>query len=81
MMAILRDHGPNADQNWTPARGITGATVCMHAGFGPVRVSQTTGSWVAALKPGQAVHWATGTSAPCTSIFKPVWIEAGHAMR
>jgi secernin len=77
MMAILRDHGPNADENWTPARGLTGATVCMHAGFGPVRVSQTTGSWVAALKPGQAVHWVTGTSTPCTSIFKPVWIEAG----
>lgn len=49
----------------------------MHAGFGPVRNSQSTGSMVSEIGAGGAVHWLTGTSAPCTSIFKPVWIDAG----
>jgi len=42
-----------------------------------VRVSQTAGSWVADIKPGGALHWVMGTSTPCTSIFKPVWMDAG----
>ena len=76
-MRVLRDHGPDADENWLPARGLTGAEVCMHASFGPVRVSQTTGSMVSHLKPGCSTHWLTGTAAPCTSIFKPVWMDTG----
>lgn len=76
-MRVLRDHGPDADENWLPARGLTGAEVCMHASFGPVRVSQTTGSMVSHLKPGCSTHWLTGTAAPCTSIFKPVWMDSG----
>ena len=74
---FLRDHGPDADQDWTPAKGLTGAEVCMHAGFGPVRVSQATGSMVSRLSPDGDTHWLTGTSAPCTSIFKPVWMDGG----
>lgn len=77
MMAILRDHGENSGETFTPVKGITGATVCMHAGFGPVRVSQTTGSWVSELDTDTTVHWVTGTSTPCTAVFKPVWMEAG----
>ncbi|MBN1265051.1 MAG: C69 family dipeptidase [Anaerolineales bacterium] len=77
MMAILRDHGEHAGDSFTPVKGLTGAAVCMHAGFGPIRVSQTTGSWAAALDPERTVHWLTGTSTPCTAVFKPVWIEAG----
>ncbi|HEY64415.1 MAG TPA: peptidase U34 [Caldilineae bacterium] len=76
-MAILRDHGPQAGPDWTPARGLIGSTVCMHAGFGPVRGSQTTGSMVSRLTPEIQTHWLTGTAAPCTGIFKPVWIDAG----
>lgn len=77
LMAVLRDHGSGAGEDWTPVHGLTGTTVCMHAGFGPVRVSQTAGSWVADIKPDGALHWVTGTSTPCTSLFKPVWMEAG----
>jgi dipeptidase len=84
-MALLRDHGTDtaeAARGWTPARGpvagLLGQTVCAHAGFGPVRISQSTGSWVSHLgADGTFTHWVTATSAPCTSVFKPVWIDAG----
>ncbi|MDW8319192.1 MAG: C69 family dipeptidase [Anaerolineae bacterium] len=76
-MAVLRDHGSAAGPGWTPARGVTGATVCMHAGWGPVRISQSVGSLVSHLRAERQTHWVTGTSAPCTGIFKPVWLDAG----
>lgn len=76
-MSLLRDHGESASQKYAPDRGITGAEVCMHASAGPIRGSQTTGSMVTEINNGHAIHWLTGTSAPCTSIFKPVWIDAG----
>jgi dipeptidase len=76
MFDLLRNH-VNAQPNWTPAKGITGSDVCMHAGFGPIRGSQTTGSMVAHLDSDFMTFWVTGTSTPCTSIFKPVWFEAG----
>ena len=78
MMAILRDHGVAAegDASWHPARA-TGRTICMHAS-GHDRRGQTTASMVSQLHAdGSALHWVTGTSAPCLSIFKPVLIEAG----
>ena len=65
--SILRDHG-DAD---SPAKGVTGQTVCAHAGPGPIRVAQSTGSMVAHVGDDITV-WLTGTSAPCTSVFKPV---------
>jgi secernin len=75
MMATLRDHGGAVDSFWHPDQGLTGATVCMHAGFGPIRGSQTTGSMVSHLHPDCPTHFFTGTAAPCTSIFKPVWLD------
>ncbi|HEY3344633.1 MAG TPA: C69 family dipeptidase [Anaerolineaceae bacterium] len=77
MMRALRDHGPQASTAWDPANGLTGAEVCMHAGFGPVRINQTTGSMVSRLGADGQTHWLTGTAAPCSAIFKPVWIDAG----
>lgn len=67
MMAILRDHGEA--QDWTPAN-TRARTLCMHASSGPRR-SQSVASMVSELRLGRAVHWLTGTSAPCTSLFKP----------
>jgi dipeptidase len=74
LMSVLRDHGADADATWTPARGLTGAALCDHAGFGPIRISQTTGSLVSHLASDVQTHFVTGTAAPCTSIFKPAWL-------
>jgi hypothetical protein len=44
----------------------------MHAGFGPVRIDQTTGSLGVDLSNGRLDVWITGTSLPCVSLFRPV---------
>lgn len=76
MIKALRYHVSEND-DYSPAKGILGADVCMHAGFGPARGSQSAGSMVSRLTPEGDLHFLTGTSAPCSGIFKPVWIEAG----
>ena len=75
MMQTLRNHG-TTNPAWSPARGITSFTVCAHAGWGPVRGTHTTGSMVSHLARDVQTHFVTATAAPCTSIFKPVWIDA-----
>jgi dipeptidase len=77
VMAVLRDHGPDAehDRTWHPQHAIA-RTICMHAADHERR-GQTTGSLVSELRPNGAVHWVTGTAAPCTAIFKPVLFNAG----
>jgi dipeptidase len=77
MIEILRHHDDHTDPNWSPDKGITGADVCMHSGWGPIRGSQSTGSMVSSLDRSDTVHWLSGTSAPCTSLFKPVWLDCG----
>lgn len=79
-MAILRDHGDEASGSYRPGHGLVASQVCNHAAWGPVRVSQTTGSMVSRLTPGKATHFVTGTAAPCTSIFKPIWIDTPAAL-
>jgi dipeptidase len=76
-MQLLRDHGTQTGEVWQPGKGLTGAEICMHASFGPIRISQTAESMISQLAPGGDTHWVTGTAAPCTSIFKPVWIDSG----
>jgi secernin len=77
MIDALSYHNHNAESGWAPDQGIFGADICMHAGFGPVRGSQSVASLVAHIMPDQVTHWITGTSAPCTGIFEPVWIDSG----
>ena len=76
MMEALRDHGPLAAQDpaWNPGRGWLMDTVCVHAGFGPTRPSQSTGAMIAHLTPDLPTTWLTGTSGTCTGIFKPVYL-------
>ena len=75
--SILRDHGPAAaESGWSPAQ-ITGRTLCMHAGGGDRR-SQTVASLVSEIGEAGAIHWVTGSSAPCLSIFKPVTLAGGR---
>ncbi len=76
MLAMLRMHaGEGSD--WRPDGSLDEWTVCVHKGFGPIRASQTTGSLVSRLSEEGDVHFATGTSAPCLSLFKPIWLDAG----
>ncbi len=82
LMNVLRDHGGAAD--WNPGRDRTMKAICIH-GDGSMVASQTTISLVSVLAEGEQTHWVTGTSAPCTSIFKPVfypgtWVPAEHAL-
>ncbi len=69
LMDALRCHGVGPSPRWSRIHGGLAAP-CVHAG-GVLASSQTTASWVADLRGG-ARHWATGTAAPCTSLFKPV---------
>ena len=69
---ILRDHG---DGPYRPDGHFLGNRICAHAANPLARnATQTTGSLVAELTPGAHTFWATGTAAPCTSVFKPVRI-------
>ena len=77
MIKILRSHSVQRTEYWRPDSGIIGADVCMHSGWGPIRLSQTTGSLVTHNDEKLSTHWVTATAAPCTSIFKPVWLDTG----
>jgi dipeptidase len=76
MMANLRDHGADGEgrADFHP-QDLTGPTVCMHAGDRR-RMGQSVGSLVSDLRPGGAAHWVTAASAPCTAIFRPVFMDA-----
>ena len=70
LFAALRSHGEGRWPHYSPVNGGMAAP-CMHAA-GLVTASQTTASWVSDLRSGgEAIHWATATAAPCTSLFKP----------
>jgi dipeptidase len=72
----LRDHGETERDQWRPDTKPADFAVCAHASFGPIRYSQTVGSLVSHLRPDAPTHFVTGTAAPCTSVFKPVWLDA-----
>jgi secernin len=70
LVALLRSHGSSPLPRYSFLSGGLAAP-CAHAG-GVLAATQTTASWVSDLRPGRVRHFATGTAAPCTSLFKPV---------
>jgi secernin len=73
VMQILRDHG---SETYRPGGHFLQDRLCSHAANGLTRDSaQTTGSLIAHMTPQRQTYWATGTSAPCTGIFKPIWFK------
>ncbi|CAF1267361.1 unnamed protein product [Rotaria sp. Silwood1] len=74
MFNVLRDHKHSRN---SPSNGLTNVDICMHAGFGPIKFNQTTGSLVSVIPRSNnsiPVHYATCTSLPCLSIYKPIWL-------
>ena len=69
--AHLRDHG---SETYHPDGHVLMNHICAHASSSPARqASQTTASFVAHLTSSQNTFWATASSSPCTSVFKPIW--------
>jgi len=74
-IALLRDHGDEG-REYRPDGHFLMSRICSHAANALARDSaQSTGSLVARLRGSDRTFWATGTSAPCTGLFKPVWLE------
>ena len=67
----LSDHG-----GVDPAKGWRGVAPCAHASWIPTLHSQqTTSSLIARLDAAGPTVWATGTSSPCLSVFKPALFD------
>jgi secernin len=66
--AALTDH-----TGLSPSSGWRMKMPCAHSSWWPTRqAGQTTGSLVSRLDLKDQLHWMTGTSSPCLSVFKPV---------
>jgi dipeptidase len=73
VFGALRDH-----VGLGPAEGWRMKMPCAHASWQVTRQSgQTTGSMVSRLSAGNSLHWLTGTSSPCLSVFKPLRLGGG----
>ncbi len=66
IMSALRVHEQGVKNPF--AKGSVGSA-CMH--FGGMVGDHTTQSMAVELKPDRTVVWATGSSTPCVSLFKP----------
>ncbi len=77
MMAALRDHGRRPRGTGRRPRGFWASRSAPTPDSGRSGRPQTTGSMVSHLRPGAQTHFLTGTAAPCTSVFKPVWTGGG----
>lgn len=70
---VLRSHNGK-----DPTEGWRMEAPCAHAGPLPTRASgQTTGSMIVRISRDDLNVWATGTSSPCLSVFKPLRLGEG----
>lgn len=70
MKTILRSHTPSFEEKVFARPSLK--SVCMHGG-GFIG-DHTTGSYVVSLHRMRPTHWVTGSSTPCISMFKPLWL-------
>jgi len=71
---VLADHGEGSTApRFNRLNGALGAP-CVHAG-GWLAATQTTASWISVVSESGDQHWATGTSSPCLSLFRPVDLQ------
>jgi len=68
---VLRGHAPELDGRLFRRGSLK--SVCMHAGG--IIGDQTTGSYIASIDDKICTYRVTGASAPCVSVFKPLWLE------
>lgn len=73
MKSILRYHNVELDGKVFRKKSLK--SVCMHAGG--IIGDQTTGSYIASLNERLCTYQATGASAPCIAVFKPIWMVDG----
>lgn len=74
VMDVLRNHNvtPEKEEKWAPAKAKANSP-CHHA-TGIIIPDQTTGSLVSHILKDIQIHWVTGSSAPCISTFKPIFL-------
>ncbi|TXT58237.1 MAG: Dipeptidase [Promethearchaeota archaeon] len=73
IMTILRDHNakPSEIENWDPTKGSMKSPCLHYKSF--ITPSQSTASLISHLEENFQIHWVSGTSAPCTSLYKPIF--------
>lgn len=74
MADLLRYTGE--ESGYHPAEGELPTRVCMHAGPFEARFWQATGSLISDVRGASSLVWATGTSGPDCSVFKPILFGA-----
>jgi len=70
LKGILRHHEEKITEN--PFSRSSLKSICMHGGF--LYGDHTTGSYIVQLDEERCTHWVTGSSTPCLSVFKPLWM-------
>lgn len=73
MKEILRSHDTTFKGKEFTQPSLS--SVCMHGGG--LIGDHTTGSNIVSIHPNRITHWVTGSSTPCISIFKPLWVLDG----
>lgn len=76
MKKILRHHEDKIEGKQFANSSLK--SVCMHGGF--IYGDHTTGSYIASLNDKLCTYWVTGSTTPCLSIFKPLWMVDGESL-